>query len=225
MQQMLGQMRQAWTSTIADLITGQMTLRQATANIFKQMLGSFAQYLAQKGVMRAVDALKETALGKWVQRVLNMTQAETSAKNVATKSAESSAKIGASAAVAGAGAAESQASIPYIGPILAIAAMAAIMAAVMGLKGGGGGGASMPSAAGGFDIPSGMNPMTQLHEREMVLPKEQADAVRDMAAGGGRSGGDIHIHAIDAPGVRRLLLENKAALVAALRDAHRAGIT
>lgn len=91
--------------------------------------------------------------------------------------------IGANAAEAGSGAAASQASIPYIGPILAIAAMAAVFAAVAGMAG------KVPSAAGGFDIPSGLNPMTQLHEEEMVLPADLANPLRQMARGGGGGGG------------------------------------
>ncbi|MDP9902611.1 hypothetical protein [Variovorax ginsengisoli] len=93
--------------------------------------------------------------------------------------------IGANAAEAGSGAAASQASIPYIGPILAIAAMAAVFAAVAGMAG------KVPSAAGGFDIPSGLNPMTQLHEEEMVLPADLANPLRQMARGGGAGGGGV----------------------------------
>jgi hypothetical protein len=44
------------------------------------------------------------------------------------------------------------------------------------------------SAEGGYDIPSGTNPITQLHEREMVLPKEQADVIRGLAGAGGAGG-------------------------------------
>lgn len=44
------------------------------------------------------------------------------------------------------------------------------------------------SAEGGYDIPAGKNPMTQLHEREMVLPKAQADVIRGLAANGGSTG-------------------------------------
>jgi hypothetical protein len=86
------------------------------------------------------------------------------------------ATIGTEAAKAGAGAASSQAAIPIVGPGLAIAAMASIVAAVGGMAG------KVPSAAKGFDIPRGLNPLTQLHEREMVLPASLADTVRDMAA-------------------------------------------
>jgi hypothetical protein len=91
--------------------------------------------------------------------------------------------IGADAAKAGSGAAASQASIPYIGPMLALASMAAIMAAVGGLS------SKVPSARGGWRVPSGVNPMTQLHEEEMVLPKEQAKVIDDMAEGRAGGGG------------------------------------
>lgn len=51
-------------------------------------------------------------------------------------------------------------------------------------------GAGLPTftAAEGFDVPSGVNPITQLHEREMVLPSEHADVIRRLAANGGASG-------------------------------------
>ncbi|MGI4849034.1 MAG: phage tail tape measure protein [Janthinobacterium lividum] len=50
------------------------------------------------------------------------------------------------------------------------------------------------SAAGGYDIPSGVNPVTQLHEREMVLPAAQADVIRSMANGGGGAGFTVTIN-------------------------------
>lgn len=40
------------------------------------------------------------------------------------------------------------------------------------------------SAAGGFDIPAGVNPITQLHQKEMVLPAPEADLIRSLARGG-----------------------------------------
>jgi hypothetical protein len=45
------------------------------------------------------------------------------------------------------------------------------------------------SAEGGYDIPGGVNPVTQLHEKEMVLPKAQAEVIRGLAARGGAGGG------------------------------------
>ena len=73
-------------------------------------------------------------------------------------------------AMAGAWAAMS--SIPYIGPVLGVAAGAAAFAGVSAIVG------KVASARGGYDIPAGVNPMTQLHEEEMVLPKQHANTIR-----------------------------------------------
>jgi hypothetical protein len=54
-------------------------------------------------------------------------------------------------------------------------------------------GLAIASAEGGYDIPGGVNPVTQLHEKEMVLPKAQAEVIRGLARNGG-AGGGITIH-------------------------------
>ena len=97
-----------------------------------------------------------------------------------------------SAKEAGAAAWASAAKIPYVGWILGPAAGAAAFAGTM----------AFASASKGYDIPAGVNPMTQLHEQEMVLPKEQANVIRDLAGGGGGGGGGGHtfqINALDGP--------------------------
>jgi hypothetical protein len=54
-------------------------------------------------------------------------------------------------------------------------------------------GTTIASAEGGYDIPGGVNPVTQLHEKEMVLPRAQADVIRGLASRGGAGGaGDIN---------------------------------
>jgi hypothetical protein len=126
--------------------------------------------------------------------------------------------IGGKAAEAGAGAAASQAAIPIVGPAMAMASMAAIMASVLGLSG------KVPSARGGFDIPFGSNPMTQLHEQEMVLPKEQADVIRGMAGGGG--GGAVNhwnVSTMDARSFRDFLRGGAGDEVLSLLQAKRRG--
>jgi hypothetical protein len=141
-------------------------------------------------------------------------QAAASATNVAVKSAEATAVVGANAAEAGSGAAASQASIPVVGPVLAIAAMAAIFAAVSGM------GKGIKSASGGFDIPSGLNPITQLHEEEMVLPKQHANVIRQLAGqggegqGGGDAGPSIELHGVSAG---EFFMASKRDLVAVLK--------
>ena len=139
----------------------------------------------------------------------------------AKERAQALASIGTKAADAGAGAASSQASIPYVGPALALAAMGAVFAGVMGMS------SKVPSAAGGFDIPAGVNPLTQLHEKEMVLPAKYADMVRVMAEGGAPAAEPamppvhVNITALDAPGVKRLMLDNRGAVADALKAALR----
>jgi hypothetical protein len=101
-----------------------------------------------------------------------------------------------SAYEAAAGAYKAVVGIPYVGPFLAPAAAGVAFAATAAFGG------SVSSARGGYDIPAGVNPMTQLHEREMVLPQKQADAVREMANGGTQSiviktGGGDFIHKND----------------------------
>jgi hypothetical protein len=83
------------------------------------------------------------------------------------------------------------------------------------------------AAAKGFDIPAGVNPVTQLHQREMVLPAELADAVRDMTGGGGGGAVQpvINISAWDARGVESWLKSpsNAALLAGAVRGHARRG--
>ncbi|MDM1765717.1 MULTISPECIES: phage tail protein [unclassified Acinetobacter] len=62
--------------------------------------------------------------------------------------------------------------IPIIGPALGVAAGIAAFAGVSAIVG------KVASARGGYDIPAGVNPMTQLHEEEMVLPKQHANTIR-----------------------------------------------
>ena len=60
----------------------------------------------------------------------------------------------------------------------------------------GGGAGAVASAAGGYDIPSGENPVTRLHEKEMVLPSRYANVIRGLANNGGTAvaGGGININ-------------------------------
>jgi hypothetical protein len=77
---------------------------------------------------------------------------------------------------------------------------------------------SFMSASGGYDIPSGVNPLTQLHAEEMVLPAHIANPLRDSLSGGGGSGGDhFHVHAVDQRGIERLLRDNGHVLAKELR--------
>ena len=185
------QMGQAFSA----MLSRTQNFRQAMNNFFKSMGQTFIQEMVTKplaGMMQRM--VQESAIYKMIFGTKEALETAAAAKTAATKATETTAVVSSNAVQAASGAAASQASIPYVGPILAVAAMAAMMAAVMGLMGGGGVGGStttttrIPSAAGGWDIPAGINPLTQLHENEMVLPAEHAQTIRDMAGQGG--GGD-----------------------------------
>lgn len=85
------------------------------------------------------------------------------------------------------------AGIPYIGPVLGGAAAAASIAYGMSQVSAINSQNFTPSAEGGFDIPSGVNPVTQLHEKEMVLPKEQAEVIRNLSKNAGGNSGTPNV--------------------------------
>ena len=187
------QMGQAFSA----MLSRAQNFRQAMGGLFSAIRQTFVQEMvskplaalmgrfAQEGAMWLANGAKQVAA-----------QSATSAAVTGIKETETTKNVGMNAIQAAAEAFKAMAGIPYVGPILAVGAAAAAMAAVYGLLGGmgGGGGGStttttrIPSAAGGWDIPAGINPLTQLHENEMVLPAEHAQTIRDMAGQGG--GGD-----------------------------------
>lgn len=148
---------QALAGAIQGMINRTMTLGQAMKSIWQgisqSIISEIAKILAKKIAAWAVE--KALAL----------------------------AGIGTDAVKAGSGAASAVASIPYVGPVMAIAALDAVMGAVTSAK------SNVPSAAMGYDIPAGLNPLTQLHEKEMVLPAKHADVIRSMADGQGPAAG------------------------------------
>lgn len=105
-----------------------------------------------------------------------------------------------------------------------MAAGASALALVGGLAG------KIKSARGGYDIPAGVNPVTQLHEEEMVLPKQHANTIRalgkSMSGGGmeqpamaGDGGGmTLNIHAVDAKSIQRLIKNNGRAVANGLQS-------
>lgn len=202
-----------------SLLTRATTLRQQLAQVFGSIYQSFVANLITKPLTEWIAAQARMILVKmgFLAQEKGM-EAAASATTVGIKAAETTGVVSANAVQAGTGAAASQASIPIVGPYLALAAMAMIFAAVMGM------GSKRKSAAGGFDIPAGMNPLTQLHEEEMVLPKKYANLIRGMAENGGAASaapvGNVHLNitAMDAASVRDYFRRNSHALAPGLRE-------
>jgi len=217
--QTLAPISSAFQSTLSGIISGHETLRQATAKLAQQIVTQFADM-----------AIKRVT--SWAASELAMTEATATgnAARTASDSAAAAASSGFSFAKAldeiGANAARVYASVfawasPALGPFAAIPAAAA-SALVVAKE------ALVPSAAGGFDIPAGLNPLTQLHEQEMVLPASIANPLRaNLASGAGNSGGGTtnNYHFSPTVNVNGGGAPQKTAdtAVAALRNAARTG--
>lgn len=187
------QMGQAFSA----MLSRAQNFRQAMGGLFSAIRQTFVQEMVSKPLAALMGRFAQEG-AMWLANGARQVAAQsaTSAAVTGIKETETTKNVGMNAIQAAAEAFKAMAGIPYVGPILAVGAAAAAMAAVYGLLGGmgGGGGGStttttrIPSAAGGWDIPAGINPLTQLHENEMVLPAEHAQTIRDMAGQGG--GGD-----------------------------------
>lgn len=217
MERALSPISNAIQTSVTGIIMGTTTMKKALSNIFQSIMGEFVAFVTKKTMTWLAGEIALTGITRmWsgIRQALGFTEA---AVTVATKTTEATAVVGANAAEAASGAAASQASIPYIGPELAAAAFAAMAGLVLGAK-------SMFSAKGGFDIPAGVNPVTQLHEREMVLPAEYADTIRSMAGGAsmaGAGGVNVNINAVDARGVRDLFMRHGGDLTRSLAEQSR----
>ena len=198
-QQAQQQMSQAFTA----MLTRAQSFRQAMGGLFSSIRQTFVQEMVSKPLAALVGRFaKEGAM--WLANGTRQIAAQTATSAAVTgiKKVETTENVGMNAIQAAAEAFKAMAGIPYVGPILAVGAAAAAMAAVYGLMSGmGGGGYStsttttrIPSAAGGWDIPAGINPLTQLHENEMVLPAEHAQTIREMAGQQGGSDSTIIIN-------------------------------
>lgn len=170
---------------------GTLTLRGAVQGMWKATQDAVTQALARMAADWIVLQLKNLIFGKMV-----------AAAEIKTESAK-----------AGAGGVASMAAAPW--PLNMTAPMfgAEMAAAAAGFG-------AVASAAGGYDIPSTINPLTQLHASEMVLPAKHADVIRNMAdqgqPGGGGDNFTVHVHATDAQSVARLFRDNGDALVKVL---------
>ena len=127
---------ESFGSALGGMITRAQSWRSALASIFQQVADAFLQQIVIQPFQQwiAMQARMLALKLGFIQQEQTVDAAASAAK-VAQKSAETTAVVSMDAAKAGAGAAASQASIPIVGPGLAIAAMVAMVAAVMALLG------------------------------------------------------------------------------------------
>lgn len=234
-----------WDKGIQAMMNGTLTWKNAMNAIFTELAGAFVQSMitapmkkyaaslatrlavklgfiktetaaevagqaAQTGAVVAGETAKTTATGVGVFARIGLKIMET-IKSVMMSAWEAMAKT--------------MASIPFP---LNIALGAAAFAGVAGIV------SKVASARGGYDIPSGVNPLTQLHEEEMVLPKQHANTIRalgkNLTSDGGIGGGggssaqtfnNFTIQAWDSKDVRRFMEKHGRELAGGLKGYNR----
>lgn len=229
-----------WEKGIQSMMNGTLTWKNASNAIMTEMAGFFIQKMV-------TEPLREYMIGLSRRMAIKMgfIQTETAAE-VAGQAAQTGAVVageGAKTAATSVGVfariglkimetiksimmsaweamAKTMASIPFpVNIALGVAAFAGVAALV----------GKVASARGGYDIPAGVNPMTQLHEEEMVLPKQHANTIRalgkSMSNGGfaepaAASGGDsyhFNLGFVDTKGADRWLKKNGKAVANSLK--------
>lgn len=189
-------MTSLWDKGLNAMLNRTLTWKGALNAIWMETARLFAQHMVMQPLQQWLAAkAKELAVHLGFLGTKQAADTTAAGATVEIKTGEATAVVGANAAEAASGAAASVASIPYVGWAMAAGVFAATMAMVMGA------GSSIKSASGGYSIPRGVNPITQLHEEEMVLPKTESNFIRDLAANGASggvapesSGGTVNYH-------------------------------
>ena len=190
---------ESFGGALNGMITGAQTWRSALASIFQQVADAFLQQIVIQPFQQwiAMQARMLALKLGFIQQE-QVADASASAAKVAQKSAETTTVVSMDAAKAGAGAAASQASIPYVGPALAVAAMVAMVAAVMALLGGikkfaGGGFVSGPGSATSDSIPARLSAGEYVVRAAAVRQVGVAflDSLNGLSAGPRFTGGEL----------------------------------
>jgi len=165
------------------MLNGTQSFASVMLQIGDQIVASFIQAGVKMVAHWLTMQLAKTSATVAGEATRTGVETAAAGKSILTSAISAIARIAHLAAVAAAGAYAAIASIPIVGPFLAPAIAAAALIGVIKL------GASVLSASQGFDVPAGTNPLTQLHEKEMVLPANIAEPMRRMLAGAGPTEG------------------------------------
>ncbi len=166
-----------WDQGVTAMMNGTLTMRNAQKAVGAEIVRWFLVDVVKKKVLGWI-AGEQATTGATVVGVAARGVAEKggAAQSVALWALTATKNIMSSAWEAMAAAWKAVVGIPYVGPVLAVGAAAAAFAGVSALA------SKVKSARGGYDIPSGVNPMTQLHEEEMVLPAQHANTIRSLGS-------------------------------------------
>lgn len=203
----------SWGSGIRGMINGTTSFGQFALNMWSQVLDVAINAIERMVAKWIVHEIAKTAISSGESGIRKSIQLVESIFGIAAGKTQAVSQVGAQAAAAGAAGVASAAAIPLVGWAMAPAAGATDAAAALAFM-------PLAAAAQGFDVPTGINPVTQLHQEEMVLPATLANPMRAMLAsfgtggtGGGSGsaggmGGDtyhVNVTAFDAVSVDRMM--------------------
>jgi hypothetical protein len=226
-QQSVGSVTRSFAHGLVQMAEGTRSFGRVAASVGNQILMKFADVAARNVSNWLLSEAAKTAsttvgantranidtVASLRSRGISMLTAEKTVLNEAVKAA--------------AGAYASASTIPLVGWLIAPGAAVAAFAAVEAFG-------NLASAAGGYDIPAGINPLVQAHAQEMILPASIANPLRAQLAAasfaaparaaGSVSGGDTHVHhwnlhgVIDGASLRRVLEANRSDHAAAMES-------
>lgn len=231
----------AFSNFFYDLMDKTSSLREKMKSLFMEILRGFERIIAAKFaenlfgpgtaggevvdmIVKPITTAISSMTAGWFTGQEAMTAASaageteregltaaSAAAAIAAAKLEAISQITSYAAIAGAGAMASVAAIPVVGWAMAPGVGAETYLTALSYIG------AAFSAAGGFDIPGGVNPVTQLHQKEMVLPENLAERVRNMTGdGGGKVAfvGDI----VDSDSIGRFMRRRSGPITQALQE-------
>lgn len=212
----LDPIQNVFSTSIDAIIRGTTTLTQVFRNMMLNLALSFANLGAQMLFSWIKTQLGLTALEESSQATRAAAEAASAAAGVAINAAANVLRVTSLAAVSAAGAYAATAAIPFVGPAMAPAAAAVAYADTIAW-------APVAAAEGGWwDVPGTQAAL--LHKREMVLPADISESLRNLVtAGGGQSGQlgggmTVNIHAVDAQSVRKLFMREGASLMSSMKS-------
>ena len=168
-------------------------LNKSIESGMQQTIAAFLKgTLSIKGLLQGLVSAVLDSIANMVAKIIAQWIAMKIQQLIISKTAGVS-EVAVNASIAATAAMASVAAIPVYGWAMAPGVGATTYAAAMAYE---------ATAAGGYDIPANVNPITQLHAREMVLPANLADSVRNMAGkGGAQSSGQavtLNINTLDS---------------------------
>ena len=200
---------------LASAFSGEMDAWDSLMTVFNSGIGIMETVI---GVMEAINTLQElsaalkdknaAAAGTEAAAVVAGKTAETTAE--VTNTAASGAATAANTAEAASGAGKAMAGIPIIGPILAVAAIAAVLGAIMSAvnKGKSAGNSFSGGGMVGGNSPSGDNVVAWLNSDEGVLTRKGVGNARDMAMAAQAGNGNLRLHTDVSGTDLRIVLDN-----------------